>query len=106
MKKHLDLLAAHREEMNHLLHFSRLLFSVQQESPLAMNSELVEIFKQREIPLNVYFDHIKSLKVEQLHNSKENIIDSLIHMTCNRILGIENELEKKARVLAYSVLKK
>lgn len=38
----------------------------------------------------------------RLWNQKDHIVDSLIHMHCNRLLGTNIDLEKKARVIAYA----
>jgi thiopeptide-type bacteriocin biosynthesis protein len=41
-----------------------------------------------------------------LLNTKAAIIDSLIHMRCNRLLGVSQELEGKARALALAALER
>lgn len=41
-----------------------------------------------------------------LWNEKSHIVDSLIHMHCNRLMGVHLELEKKARVLAHYIVNK
>jgi lantibiotic biosynthesis protein len=38
-------------------------------------------------------------------NSKLHLVDSLVHMHCNRLLGIDPELEKKARIITHYCLK-
>ncbi|MCE5316118.1 MAG: lantibiotic dehydratase [Parachlamydia sp.] len=39
-------------------------------------------------------------------SSKTNLIESIIHMRCNRLMGIDHAKEKKARVIAHATCKK
>jgi lantibiotic biosynthesis protein len=41
-----------------------------------------------------------------LWNSKSQIIDSMVHMHCNRMMGPNIEEEKRARIVAYHILNK
>lgn len=57
--------------------------------------------------LSQQFDRFKtkmdeSLNNNRLWNNKDHIVDSFIHMHCNRLLGTNVDLEKKARVIAYA----
>lgn len=54
-----------------------------------------------------YREKIEELEQKDaLQNTKEQLLDSLLHMHCNRLLGTDAQLEQKARVLAYHTLKK
>lgn len=58
-------------------------------------------------PLKQYVEKIDLLESQgKLWNTKKGILDSLIHMHCNRLLGIDSTLEKLARVTALYALKR
>lgn len=58
-------------------------------------------------PLTHYIEKIDLLESQgKLWNTKKGILDSLIHMHCNRLLGIDSTLEKLARVTALYALKR
>lgn len=67
------------------------------KSAFSHTGETIQIYNQKILDLE---------KKQELWNGRWNIYDSLIHMHCNRMLGIDLEIEKKARVTAYYILKK
>lgn len=70
-------------------------------------SQLDCAFHHLSIPLASYHHKIEEMEQRRaLENTKANIIDTLIHMHCNRLLGTDPQLEKKARVIAWFLLKK
>ena len=68
------------------------------------NSEIfniLNIFMLRENTLQLYK---KQLYKSNLSYREEDILDSLIHMSFNRIFGINREFERKCRALARHTL--
>lgn len=43
---------------------------------------------------------------EMRWNTKENVVQSILHMHCNRLFGIDIDLEAKAHVMAHHLLEK
>lgn len=78
----------------------KISFSEEDEFLLSM-LPIFESFKNYSFQLS---DEIKSknLSKQQLWR----LIDSLIHMHCNRLMGLDNNLEKKARVFSEFLAKK
>lgn len=58
-------------------------------------------------PLKAYVRIINECEAKgSLWNTKKGILDSLIHMHCNRLLGIDNTIEQQARVAGLFFLKR
>lgn len=68
------------------------------ENPLLFH--LDQAFSLLKEPIQIY-----NKRVLELEN-RWQIYDSILHMHCNRLMGIQHESEKKARVTAYYILKK
>lgn len=68
--------------------------------------EIVERMQNLSDLVKKFHEEMNLQGKENLWNQQEHIIDSFIHMHCNRLLGVDNELEKKARAIAYFTLKK
>lgn len=88
-------------------------------SSMITKSGNLEEIEKISAPLVFIFEHFKNSEEHLKHvshtldhtlnegitwNSKKDLVNSLIHMHCNRLLGIDQELEKKARVIAYYCL--
>lgn len=53
--------------------------------------------------VNVYFNKVSESE-KHLWNTKDSILSSIIHMHCNRLIGIERIQERKAIAFAYQIL--
>lgn len=84
---------------------------------LFLKGDLFSIFKENELLRMYWKKHLEQAKIldkklerykEKLTNSKEDIVNSLIHMQCNRLFGINKDKEMLVRSVfsELSMLKK
>jgi lantibiotic biosynthesis protein len=86
-------------------YISNLFFNINEELDDDFLTEIKDIFSHTSKSLK----NIKFQIDSQKHvpwNTKENIISSLIHMHCNRTLGVNRLEERKALVIAHHFLEK
>ncbi len=103
------LLSGCRPHLKQVVQDAQMLFfqenNEQIEDPLLLH--LKQAFTLSSGAMQCYREKIEELEQKHtLQNTKEQILDSFLHMHCNRLLGTDAQLEKKARVLAYHILKK
>jgi thiopeptide-type bacteriocin biosynthesis protein len=110
LEKDMALLAGVRQQTKTILQYAHALFLPNTQTSDS-NDPLLTQIQQALMGLNSSLTSYRK-KLEELEekgtlqNTKAQIIDSLLHMHCNRLLGIDSNLEKKARVIAYHLLKK
>lgn len=95
-----DLLKGLREEIKGTLQLANLLFFQDQHESV---DDLSQCYGLSTDALKSYR---QQLDLKQTWNERKMIIQSLLHMHCNRLLGNDLLLEKKARTLALHVLNK
>lgn len=109
MEKEKALLSGFRPHLKKVVQGAQILFFQEnkgQEEDLSL-AHLKQAFTLSSGALQRYREKMEELAQENtLQNTKEQLLDSLLHMHCNRLLGTDAQLEKKARVLAYHILKK
>lgn len=72
-------------------------------SSLPGGCEILDAWELRENALKAYGEKLRVLEAEgRLWNSPERIAGSVVHMHCNRLLGVEREPENQALVFARS----
>lgn len=70
------------------------------------NSNLYELLAARKKQIKLYKEKIDDIEIQgKLFNVRENIILSVIHLHCNRLIGIDRVYEKKLNTLARHTLK-
>lgn len=81
----------------------RRLFS--DNSPDWMNDSCKQAFKERSLLVGVCADEIrKIIKEDQSTKTLEGISSSLVHMHCNRLLGVDLDAEQVSRALVPKTL--
>lgn len=86
-----------------LLRFSEWIFNEDKPPSESVEWEWLSCLQLRETSLNHYKE--KLYKNRDIKH-RDSIYQSLIHMHCNRLMGVNLELEKKALVFAESTLLK
>lgn len=70
------------------------------------NTNLYKLLDDRKKMIQLYKEKMNILESKgELFNSPENIILSVIHLHCNRMIGIDRVYENKLNTLAYHTLK-
>ena len=65
-----------------------------------------QAFQKRENQLNFLVQLMKDLQMKQeITTPISSLYQSLVHMLCNRLMGVNHQLEKKGRAYAHYVLK-
>ncbi len=84
-----------------------LAFSLFAEEGTQSDTSLKEAILFSEPSLKKFSSKISELENQsKLWNSKASIVNSLVHMHCNRLLGVSPELESRARAAAYYFMEK
>jgi thiopeptide-type bacteriocin biosynthesis protein len=67
--------------------------------------EVLDAWSLREAELRAYGEKLRALEEEgRLWNSPERVAGSVVHMHCNRLMGVEREPENKALVFARNAV--
>lgn len=99
LSKMINLLLPYQKE-NHLLDG----FRPHAKAAIASAKNFLE---RRSEAMHALVEHVHLLEEKgMLWNTKAHLVTSLIHMHCNRLLGLSKELEKKSLVIALYILKK
>ncbi len=111
MKTHMNLLIGSRTQLKQLIRFSSFLVNkADQEEMLKLfpyYAHFYEQFQEIDKAIKKFHNEIEKIAAENvLWNSKNYIFDSIIHMHCNRLMGTNHEMERKARVITYALINK
>ena len=83
--------------------FDRFVVRNSEQSPL--DNSLEELLSLREVPLHFYSNSITKYIKSDLYSTKADILDSLIHLHLNRLIGIDREYETKILTLYRHAIK-
>lgn len=108
IEKNNHLLAGSREQLRLMSDFAQRLFLNGQENMLDPQDPVFHLKAALSLSfsaINDYKEKIEELNQRtELWSSREVILNSIIHMHCNRLLGLSATEENKARVMAAHLL--
>ncbi|QZA58450.1 lantibiotic dehydratase [Candidatus Rhabdochlamydia porcellionis] len=108
-REHMNLLSGLRPYNRIIMQYTKFLFleQIEENLPNSKGDIIKSLLSKTTNTLSSLAKKINDLEqAEMLWNTKRNILDSLIHMHCNRIIGFDKKLEIKARLAAHHFLSK